>query len=149
MFLTTLYECPYIQLFLLSSLNICVNQLIDSNDNFWLELKLFFELQLYATQLKKISQGRFHAVHSGIPECQLSVEDILKLITGCQQKPALGFQTPIMLSFVFECPENCKCRPSASTCDLHLHLPHHINSLESMTKAGISMLKECFGFGIV
>lgn len=63
----------------------------------------------------------------------------MKFITGCQQKPALGFH------FVFGYPKNCRCRPSALTCDLHLGLPHHINSLASMTEARILMVKECFG----
>ena len=86
---------------------------------------------------------------AGIPDCQVSVKDILKFITGCQQMPALGFPTAINVSFVYGCQENCKCRPTASTCDLHLHLPLHINSLDSMIEAGVSMLKECFGFGVI
>ena len=84
----------------------------------------------------------------GIPECDLTVGDLLKFITGARDIPALGFPEQIAIYFIHECDQvKCKCRPKVSTCDLHLQLPVHYQSSEDMIAAWMSALKECKGFG--
>lgn len=83
----------------------------------------------------------------GIPECDFLVKDVLKFITGRNQIPPLGFFKKISVVFIHDCWQNCKCRPTTSTCDLQLRIPIHINSYNAMVESGLSMLSECQGFG--
>ncbi|XP_031572500.1 uncharacterized protein LOC116306564 [Actinia tenebrosa] len=87
--------------------------------------------------------------YEGMSKYEVSLTDVLKFITGCSQVPPLGFSKKISVSFIGDCTPGCQCRPTASTCSLHLRLPTHLQSYEDMTEAGISMLKECFGFGSI
>jgi hypothetical protein len=80
--------------------------------------------------------------------CDLTVGDLLKFITGVRKIPPLGLPKKITVYFIHECHDDrCKCRPKASTCDLHLRLPVHYQTSEGMTSAWVSALKECKGFG--
>ena len=46
--------------------------------------------------------------------------------------PPLGFPEAMKVEFVHSCPENCKCRPTASTCQLSINIPVHANTGEMM-----------------
>eukprot|EP00794_Sanderia_malayensis_P001483 gene1483-1640_t len=59
-------------------------------------------------------------LHYGIEDCEYTVEDVMKFITGCTQLPALGFPNKITVTFRHGCRDGCKCRPTSSTCDLEL-----------------------------
>ncbi|XP_031565225.1 G2/M phase-specific E3 ubiquitin-protein ligase-like [Actinia tenebrosa] len=87
--------------------------------------------------------------YEGMSKYEVSLADVLKFITGCTQVPPLGFSKKIAITFVHGCESGCKCRPTASTCALELRLPIHIKSFDDMVSCGVSMLKECFGFGNV
>ena len=69
-------------------------------------------------------------------------------MTGVKKIPPLGLPKPITVYFKHVCDqETCKCRPRASTCDLHIQLPVHYQTSEDMTSAWMSALRECQGFG--
>ena len=47
---------------------------------------------------------------------EVTLEDILKFITGCPTIPVIGFERKILVKFEHDCPDNCNCYPVASTC---------------------------------
>lgn len=79
----------------------------------------------------------------------ITVQEIMKWISGTKTAPLLGFQERLSIGFVHGCPDNCRCRPTASTCDLSMKLPVHINSLSEMMEMMTSAIKDCVGFGRV
>lgn len=79
----------------------------------------------------------------------ITIQEIMKWISGTKTAPLLGFQERLSIGFVHGCPDNCRCRPTASTCDLSMKLPVHINSLSEMMEMMTSAIKDCVGFGRV
>ena len=63
--------------------------------------------------------------HAEIEDLQLT--DFLKWLTGASQLPPLGFLKKYGIKFVHGCKDECKCRPTVSTCDLSINIPVHIN----------------------
>ncbi|XP_028402261.1 uncharacterized protein LOC114525236 [Dendronephthya gigantea] len=55
----------------------------------------------------------------------ITLGELHKFITGCEKIPPLGLPKRISVKFKHGCMERCKCRPTASTCDLSITLPVH------------------------
>ena len=70
-------------------------------------------------------------------------------MTGASSIPVLGFGGTLTMEFVHGCPNLCKCYPTASTCDLILRIPVHLDTLEDMSSSFLSALKDGFAFGAV
>ena len=83
------------------------------------------------------------------PTGDVSMSVLLKWMTGCKSIPVLGFPKQFSATFVHGCKDNCRCRPTTSTCDLLVRIPIHIGSLIEMDEIITSALKDCFGFGCV
>lgn len=79
----------------------------------------------------------------------ITLSALLQFITGASAIPVLGFAEKLKISFVHGCPEMCKCYPSASTCDLLLRIPVHLDALEVLKNSFQSALKDGFAFGII
>ena len=60
------------------------------------------------------------------------VHNILKWISGTKTVPLLGFQERLSIAFVHGCPDNCRCHPTASLCDLSMKVSVLINSFNEM-----------------
>jgi hypothetical protein len=84
-----------------------------------------------------------------IPDCDSTIAHLLKFITGVKKIPPLEFSKKIDVHFLHGCQDECKCRPTASTCFLYVRLPVHYQTLEDITFAWLSALKDCQGFGHV
>ncbi|XP_046844260.1 uncharacterized protein LOC124438267 isoform X1 [Xenia sp. Carnegie-2017] len=65
-------------------------------------------------------------------EGDVSISAFLKWLSGCKTIPVLGFPKKFSVTFVHDCKENCKCRPTTSTCDLLLRIPVHISNISEM-----------------
>lgn len=78
-----------------------------------------------------------------------SVSSLLKWLTGSSHVPPLGFPKPLTVEFLHGCSPGCKCRPTASTCDIVLKLPVHINDVAEMKELMSSALNESYGFGLI
>lgn len=91
----------------------------------------------------------FFTLYVAIPECDLTLAHLLKFVTGVKKIPPLGFSKKIDVHFRHGCQDQCKCRPSASTCFLYVRLPVHYQTSEDITFAWLSALKDCQGFGQV
>lgn len=86
----------------------------------------------------------------GIPEAPgLQLKHLLKFMTGCETIPPLGFPCDLNIHFRHDCPDECKCRPTASTCGLILTLPIHSCCSKEIGDLLISALTECCGLGNV
>ena len=70
----------------------------------------------------------------------LSVENVLKWLTGTKRVPPLAFSKKIQCKFLHGCPAGCRCRPTTSTCDLSITLPVHLDTEENMKEIMISAL---------
>ena len=79
----------------------------------------------------------------------MSVQRILKWLTGAKNIPPLGFPKKIQCQFLHGCPAGCKCRPTTSTCDLVITLPVHLKTEDDMKEIMFSALIDCFGFGLL
>ena len=62
---------------------------------------------------------------------EVTLEDILKFITGCPTIPVIGFERKILVKFEHDCPDNCNCYPVASTCSLEITLPCHCKDYQA------------------
>lgn len=79
----------------------------------------------------------------------MSVEQILKWLTGAKRVPPLGFPKKIQCRFLHGCQSGCKCRPTTSTCDLVITLPVHLNTEDNMKEIMESALIDCIDFGLL
>ena len=68
--------------------------------------------------------------------------DLIKWMTGASQIPPLGFPKKFTVEFVHGCTAGCCCRPTASTCDITIKLPVHINTEQNMEDMITSAVKE-------
>ena len=90
----------------------------------------------------------FHFTRIGISEApNLKLKDVLKFMAGCETIPPMGFPCDLNVHFRHGCPDNCQCRPTASTCALVLILPNHSCSSKEIGDLLISCLIDCCGFG--
>ena len=79
-----------------------------------------------------------------------TLSELHKFITGCERIPPLGLPKRIAVKFKHGCMEKCKCRPTASTCDLSITLPVHYHDNYNQFKESIdSALIEGKGFGLL
>ncbi|KAL9951675.1 hypothetical protein ACROYT_G044393 [Oculina patagonica] len=109
------------------------------------------------TRMKELEVNAFKyfadfitSLHYEEPKEQgLSVKDVMKFITGTNKVPPLGFPKKINVSFIHGCEENCRCRPTSSTCDLRVNLPVHYQSYDVAAELFLSALRDCQGFGRV
>ena len=83
----------------------------------------------------------------GIEDHNLQLKHLFRFITGTYTLPPLGFPEQLKVKFVHGCLENCKCRPTASTCELSIHLPVHANTPGGIRELMISAMLEGYGFG--
>ena len=79
----------------------------------------------------------------------LTINDLIKWMTGTKTVPVLGFPKKFSITFVHGCVAGCRCRPTTSTCDLLLKMPVHIYNFEDMVEMMSSALKDCIGFGLI
>ena len=84
---------------------------------------------------------------SGVPGIELS--EIMQFVTGSPAVPVIGFEEKLQLTFVHGCVSNCKCFPTASTCDLVLRMPVHLVAIEDFKISFHGALKDGFVFGVV
>jgi hypothetical protein len=71
-----------------------------------------------------------------------------KFIIGSEHIPPLGLPKQITAKFKHGCQERCRCRPTASTCDLSITLPVHYHNDYNLFKESIdSALIEGIGLG--
>ena len=76
---------------------------------------------------------------------EVTLEDILKFITGCPTIPIIGFERKILVKFEHDCPDNCNCYPVASTCSLEITLPCHCKDYQAFTAMMTGAIKNCGG----
>ncbi len=74
---------------------------------------------------------------------------LYRFITGSKTVTPLGAEKHIILKFIHECPAQCKCRPTAATCDPSITFPMHYNDTKDFEQALDTALEEYFGFGLV
>ena len=79
----------------------------------------------------------------------VQLKDFVKWLTGSCEVPPLGFPKMFGISFIHGCPQGCACRPTASTCDLVIKIPVHINSEGKMNEMIQSAIAESDGFGLL
>lgn len=84
---------------------------------------------------------------SGVPGIELS--EIMQFVTGSPAVPVIGFEEKLQLTFVHGCVSNCKCFPTASTCNLVLRIPVHFVAIEDFKTSFHGALKDGFVFGVV
>ena len=82
-----------------------------------------------------------------MPDIELS--EIVQFVTGSPAVPVIGFEEKLLLTFVHGCDSNCKCFPTASTCDLVLRIPVHLVAIEDFKTSFHGALKDGFVFGVV
>ena len=75
------------------------------------------------------------------------MKDVMKFITDTNKVPTLGFPKYINVSFLHGRKENCRCRPTSSTCELTMYLPVHYQSYGAVADIFMSALRDCQGFG--
>ena len=54
-----------------------------------------------------------------------------------------------MVHFNHWCTSDCKCRPTASTCDPSISLPVHYKDMPAFEEVMTSALDEGLGFGLI
>lgn len=86
---------------------------------------------------------------SGTSTTNFQLRDFIKWLTGSYNIPPLGFPKRFSVKFVHGCPPGCACRPTASTCDITIKLPVHINNENTMNEMIASAVEESYGFGLV
>lgn len=60
----------------------------------------------------------------------IELTEIMQFITRSPAVPVIGFEEKLQRTFVHGCVSNCKCFPTASTCDLLLRIPVHLVAIE-------------------
>ena len=75
--------------------------------------------------------------------------EIMQFVTGSPAVPVIGFEEKLQLTFVHGCVSNCKCFPTASTCNLVLRIPVHFVAIEDFKTSFHGALKDGFVFGVV
>lgn len=74
---------------------------------------------------------------------------LLQWATGSPSIPPLGLPRKVKITFLGGCNPACRCRPTASTCDLQLSLPLHLDTFEEMKDILLSALKDSEGFDLI
>jgi hypothetical protein len=84
-----------------------------------------------------------------LAETSVNIGDVIQWMSASSTLPVLGFPKKFGCQFIHDCNTTCKCRPTASTCDLKIKLPVHIDSVEEMEVMMVSAIKDCGGFGLI
>lgn len=74
---------------------------------------------------------------------------LYKFITGSDSLTPLGLERVITVHFKHSCRSDCKCRPTASTCDPSINLPVHYREMPAFEEVMTSALEEGLGFGLI
>ena len=74
---------------------------------------------------------------------------LYKFITGSDSLTPLGLERVITVHFTHFCMSDCKCRPTASTCDPSIYLPVHYRDMPAFEEVMTSALEEGLGFGLI
>lgn len=73
----------------------------------------------------------------------------LQWAIGSPSIPPLGLPRKVKITFLGGCNPACRCRPTASTCDLRVSLPLHLDTFEEMKEILMSALKDSEGFDLI
>lgn len=74
---------------------------------------------------------------------------LLQWATGSPSIPPLGLPRKVKITFLGGCNPACRCWPTASTCDLQLSLPLHLDTFEEMKDILLSALNNSEGFDLI
>lgn len=74
---------------------------------------------------------------------------LYKFITSSDSLTPLGLERVITVHFKHFCTSDCKCRPTASTCDPSINLPVHYRDMPAFEEVMTSALEEGLGFGLI
>ena len=74
---------------------------------------------------------------------------LLQWATGVSSIPPLGLPRKIKVTFLGGCNTGCRCRPTASTCDLRITFALHLDTFEEMKEILVSALKDSDGFHLL
>ena len=96
---------------------------------------------------KSLKHDFFFQFFLGVPGIELT--EILQFITGSSAAPVIGFDEKLQLTFVHGCVVNCKCFPTASTCDILLRIPVHFIAIEDVKTSFHGALKDGFVFALI
>lgn len=78
-------------------------------------------------------------------ENALTLSEVMKFITGCSSKPASGLPGKITVIFEKYCPENCRCKPTTSSCDIQIEVALHYTTKRDMMIALTDACRESKG----
>ena len=76
------------------------------------------------------------------------LELLFKWAVGSKSIPPLGLPKKITIQFLHRCGQDCRCRPTTSTCDLVITLPVHLDNENDMKEIMASAIADCDGFGL-
>lgn len=79
----------------------------------------------------------------------VTLSDLFKFVNGTASIPPLGLTNGITVKFKHHCDAGCRCRPTASTCDISITFPVHYENYQDFKDSLSSALMEGFGFGFV
>ena len=71
----------------------------------------------------------------------------MRFLTGSERIPPTGLLSRYKVFFKHDCPGNCKCFPTVSTCGYVISLPVHVDNYEEFFKMIEVALKCEPGFG--
>lgn len=78
-----------------------------------------------------------------------TLSTLYKFITGTHTIPPCGLPKDITVKFKHHCDEKCRCRPTASTCDVSLTLPLHYTDYPDFNACMSTAFVEAHGFGLL
>ncbi|XP_066935899.1 G2/M phase-specific E3 ubiquitin-protein ligase-like [Clytia hemisphaerica] len=95
----------------------------------------------------------FKALSDALSDCYdlkgeenaLTLSEVMKFITGCSSKPASGLPGKITVIFEKYCPENCRCKPTTSSCDIQIEVALHYTTKRDMMIALTDACRESKG----
>ena len=87
--------------------------------------------------------------HFSFIDTSTSLKTLYRFITGSHSVTPLGAEKHITVKFKHGCPANCKCRPTAATCDPSICFPIHFDNTNDFDLAMDNALLEYSGFGFI
>lgn len=78
-----------------------------------------------------------------------TLSNLYRFITGTDTIPPGGLPKDITVNFRHHCADTCRCRPTASACDISITLPVHYGNYQDFKESVSSALLEGYGFGFI
>ncbi|CAB4032540.1 G2 M phase-specific E3 ubiquitin- ligase-like [Paramuricea clavata] len=78
-----------------------------------------------------------------------TLSKLYRFITGTSTVPPCGLPKDITVKFKHDCDDKCRCRPTASTCNISFTLPLHYANYLDFKECVSSALVETYGFGFL